>query len=182
MLLSQRAEWSDRARFLATQAREPVPHYQHEVVGYNYRLSNLLAAVGRGQLSVLDERVAARRENFRIYSDALGSLEGIDMMPIDPRGVPNCWLSCLTMEAERVGGGPERVRRHLAAHQIESRPLWKPMHLQPVFKDARKIGGGVSEDLFERGLCLPSGSALTNAQRERVVALFHEALSTSEAH
>jgi len=172
MLLSDDAAWTDRARFLATQAREPAPHYQHEHVGYNYRLSNLLAAVGRGQLSVLDERVAARRANFRHYTEALGSLPGVTMMPLDPRGEPNCWLSCLTLDPETAGCDREAVRLHLAEHDIESRPLWKPMHLQPVFADARRVGGEVSEALFAQGLCLPSGSALTAAQRDRVTELF----------
>ena len=172
MLLSDEATWTDRARFLATQAREPAPHYQHEHVGYNYRLSNLLAAVGRGQLSALDDRVAARRDNFAYYSQALGGLEGVTMMPIDPRGEPNCWLSCLTLDAEAFGCDREAIRTHLASHDIESRPLWKPMHLQPVFNKARRVGGEVSETLFAKGLCLPSGSALTPSQRERVAELF----------
>jgi len=171
MLLSDDARWTDRARFLATQAREPAPHYQHETVGYNYRLSNLLAAVGRGQLAVLDERVAARRANFRFYSDALGELPGVTMMPLDPRGESNCWLSCLTLDAGAFGCDREAVRHHLAGHDVESRPLWKPMHLQPVFAEARRVGGAVSESLFETGLCLPSGSALTGDEREEIVEL-----------
>jgi len=171
MLLSDAPSWTDRARFFAPQAREPAPHYQHETVGYNYRLSNLLAAVGRGQLRVLDARVAARRENFAHYARTLGAMDGLTMMPLDPRGESNCWLSCLTVEAEAFGCDREAIREHLSTHNIESRPLWKPMHLQPVFRDARCVGGAVSESLFDLGLCLPSGSALTAAERERVVGL-----------
>lgn len=175
MLLSDDATWTDRARFLATQAREPAPHYQHEHVGYNYRLSNLLAAVGRGQLGVLDERVAARRANFQYYAQALGALPGVTMMPLDPRGEPNCWLSCLTVDDEAFGCDREAIRLKLAEHDIESRPLWKPMHLQPVFAEARRVGGAVSEALFAQGLCLPSGSALTGAERAQIADLVQAA-------
>jgi dTDP-4-amino-4,6-dideoxygalactose transaminase len=172
MLVSQEEHWTDRARFLATQAREPAAHYQHEEVGYNYRLSNLLAAVGRGQLAALDDRVAARRAHFRHYADQLGTLPGVSMMPLDPRGEPNCWLSCLTIDPEAFGCDRETVRLKLASEEVESRPLWKPMHLQPVFSDTRRVGGAVSEELFEVGLCLPSGSALSTQEREKVVTLF----------
>ena len=171
MMVSAHAHWIERARFLATQAREPAPHYQHEHVGYNYRLSNLLAALGRGQLAALDDKVAARRANFKHYADQLASLPGVSMMPLDPRGEPNCWLTCVTIAPEQFGADREAVRCHLAAHEIESRPLWKPMHLQPVFSDAKRFGGAVSEFLFEFGLCLPSGSALTQDQRTRVIEL-----------
>lgn len=172
MLVSQEEHWTDRARFLATQAREPAAHYQHEEVGYNYRLSNLLAAVGRGQLAALDDRVAARRAHFRHYADELGTLPGVSMMPLDPRGEPNCWLSCMTIDPEAFGCDRETVRLKLASEEVESRPLWKPMHLQPVFSDTRRVGGAVSEELFEVGLCLPSGSALSTQEREKVVTLF----------
>jgi dTDP-4-amino-4,6-dideoxygalactose transaminase len=172
MLVSHEERWVDRARFLATQAREPAAHYQHEEVGYNYRMSNLLAAVGRGQLAALDQRVEARRMNFRYYAEQLGTLPGVSMMPLDPRGEPNCWLSCLTIDPEAFGCDREVVRLHLASEEIESRPLWKPMHMQPVFSDARHIGGSVSEELFRLGLCLPSGSALTPEQKEKVSTLF----------
>ena len=172
MLVSDEPRYIERARFLATQAREPAPHYQHEQVGYNYRLSNLLAALGRGQLAALDDRVAARRANFADYSAQLGALPGVTMMPSDPRGEPNHWLTCLTIDPDAFGADREAVRHHLAAHEIESRPLWKPMHLQPVFRDARRVGGEVSGALFDVGLCLPSGSALTQGQRDRVCALF----------
>ena len=175
MMVSREGTWIERARFLATQAREPAPHYQHEEIGYNYRLSNLLAAVGRGQLSVLDARVASRRANFQHYAAHLGVLPGVSMMPLDPRGEPNCWLTCLTIDPEAFACDREHVRLTLAAEEIESRPLWKPMHLQPVFRDAPFIGRGVSEALFEAGLCLPSGSALRSEERERVIELFMSA-------
>jgi len=179
MMVSREDGWIERARFLATQAREPAAHYQHEEVGYNYRLSNLLAAVGRGQLSVLDSRVAARRENFRDYAQRLGALPGVSMMPLDPRGESNCWLTCMTIDPEAFGCDREALRLRLAKEDIESRPLWKPMHMQPLFKDARMVGGAVSEGLFERGLCLPSGSALLPEERERVAQLIIDAPSES---
>lgn len=158
-----------RARFLATQARDPAPHYQHSTIGYNYRLSNLLAAVGRGQLHVLTERVNQRRAHKAAYREALAGLAGLDFMPDDPRGRPNNWLTVITLDEQKFGAGPNDLRLALEAQQIESRPVWKPMHLQPVFKDARSIGGSVAEDLFARGLCLPSGSNMTTEQRQRVI-------------
>nr|WP_221378115.1 aminotransferase class I/II-fold pyridoxal phosphate-dependent enzyme [Actinoplanes polyasparticus] len=159
-----------KARHLATQAREPFPHYEHRAVGYNYRLSNLLAAVGRGQLQRLDSMIAARRETGRHYRAALGDLPGVTFMPIAGYGAANWWLTCLLIDAERFGASRDRVLERLAAHEIEARPTWKPMHLQPVFRDCVMRGGDVCTDLFERGLCLPSGSALTEHDRERVVA------------
>jgi dTDP-4-amino-4,6-dideoxygalactose transaminase len=157
-----------RARFFATQARDPAPHYQHSEVGFNYRLSNVLAAIGRGQLQVLDERVQARRANFANYEAALGDLPGIDFMPEAPYGVSNRWLTTLTIDPDLFGATREDVRLALESENIESRPLWKPMHLQPVFAGCSVVGGGVSAGLFERGLCLPSGSALASEQLDRV--------------
>ncbi len=167
-LLGRDRVWIDRARYLAAQARSPVRHYEHEAVGYNYRLSNLLAAVGRAQLSDLDRRVAARRATNRGYREALGALAGWTFMPEAPDRRSTWWLSCATVSdhARR-----EALLDHLALHEIEARPLWKPMHLQPVFRDHRVIGGAVAEDLFARGLCLPSGSGLTRADRERVISI-----------
>ena len=169
-LLSNNQQHIERARFLATQARDPVPHYQHSTIGYNYRLSNLLAAVGRGQLQVLDQRVAQRRAHKAAYRQALGGLPGLDFMPDDPRGRANNWLSVITVDAQKFGASREDIRLALAAQEIESRPVWKPMHLQPVFKDARRVGGAVAEDLFARGLCLPSGSNMSAEDRQRVIA------------
>jgi dTDP-4-amino-4,6-dideoxygalactose transaminase len=164
-----------RARFFATQARDPAPHYQHSEVGFNYRLSNVLAAIGRGQLQVLDERVQARRANFSHYSAALGDLPGIHFMPEAPYGVSNRWLTTLTIDPDLFGATREDVRLALESENIESRPLWKPMHLQPVFAGCPAVGGGVSAGLFERGLCLPSGSALTPEQLGRVVEIVRTA-------
>ncbi|MBM2623290.1 aminotransferase class I/II-fold pyridoxal phosphate-dependent enzyme [Actinoplanes sp. LDG1-06] len=159
-----------KARHLSTQAREPLPHYEHRSVGYNYRLSNLLAAVGRGQLQRLESMIANRRETGRYYRSALGDLPGVTFMPIAAYGTSNWWLTCLLIDPDRFGASRDRVLERLAAHDIEARPTWKPMHLQPVFRDCVMRGGKVCADLFDRGLCLPSGSALTEHDRERVVA------------
>jgi dTDP-4-amino-4,6-dideoxygalactose transaminase len=158
-----------RARHLATQAREPAPHYEHVEVGYNYRLSNLLAAVGRGQLRVLADRVAARRAHHDAYAAALGHLPGVTLIPRDPRGDSNCWLTVLELDPARLGTDREAIRRRLADRDIEARPVWKPMHLQPAFAGARVYGGAVAEELFDRGLCLPSGSSLSAAERDEVI-------------
>ncbi len=175
MLLSDREEWIARARFLATQARDPAPHYQHSVVGYNYRLSNLLAAVGRGQLEGLDGKIAARRGHRAFYQQALGETPGIAFMPEAEFGESNAWLTCLTIDPAAFGATREDVRLHLERYDMESRALWKPMHLQPAFADCRIRGGAVSEALFARGLCLPSGSGMSAADRERVAAAVLEA-------
>lgn len=171
MLVSDDAELIERARHLASQAREPAPHYEHAELGYNYRLSNLLAAVGRGQLRVLGERVAARRRNFEHYRELLGDLPGLELMPEAPYGRASRWLTCLTLDPVRFGADREAVRLALEAEDIEARPVWKPMHLQPLYRHHRRRGGGVAERLFADGLCLPSGSALTDAEIERVAAI-----------
>ena len=172
MLVSDDGELIAHARKLATQARDPAPHYQHSEVGYNYRLSNVLAGIGRGQLTVLEERVAARRRNYMFYVKHLGELPGMEFMPEAPWGRHTRWLTCLTIDPEVFGATREDIRLTMEAENIEARPVWKPMHLQPLFEDCDVIGGGVSADLFERGLCLPSGSNLTDAELERVVAIF----------
>lgn len=159
-----------QARHLATQAREPVAHYEHRTIGYNYRLSNLLAAVGRGQLQRLPQLIEARRVTFEHYRAALGDLPGVTFLPIAAHGVPNWWLTCLLIDPREFGADRDRVIAALARIDIEARPTWKPMHLQPAFRDCVMRGGAVSADLFHRGLCLPSGSALTGSDRERVVA------------
>ena len=170
MLVTGDDRVATQARHLATQAREPVPHYEHRAVGYNYRLSNLLAAVGRGQVQRLDELIAARRQTARYYRAALAGLPGLTFMPVADYGVPNFWLTCLLVDAGTFGADRDRIIEHLGRQNIEARPAWKPMHLQPVFRDCVMRGGAVSTDLFHRGLCLPSGSALTDHDRERVVA------------
>jgi pyridoxal phosphate-dependent aminotransferase EpsN len=170
-LLSQRKDWIDRARFLATQARDPAPHYQHSTIGYNYRLSNLLAAVGRGQLRHLDEKIAARRQNKQFYREAFRELPGVAFMPDAAYGSPTNWLTCILVDEKVFGASREDLRTALEAQDIEARPVWKPMHLQPVFAGCRSIGGEVAAELFEHGLCLPSGSALTRAEKERIVEI-----------
>lgn len=169
MLVSDDEALIERARFLATQARDPAPHYQHSTIGYNYRMSNLLAAVGRGQVQSLDERVAARRRIFERYASDLGNLPGISFMPEAPYGRCTRWLTCLTIEPKEFGATREDVRLALEAENIESRPVWKPMHLQPVFAGCRVHGGDVSARLFENGLCLPSGSNLSPEDQDRVI-------------
>ncbi|MCP6758875.1 MAG: aminotransferase class I/II-fold pyridoxal phosphate-dependent enzyme [Fischerella sp. CENA71] len=170
MLVSNNADLVAKARFLATQARDRAPHYQHSEIGYNYRLSNVLAGIGRGQLCVLSERVATRRRNFEIYASSLGNVPGIEFMPEADFGCASRWLTCLTIDPEAFGADREQVRNSLSVQQIETRPVWKPLHLQPVFSGCEYIGGTVAEDLFRRGLCLPSGSNLTNEDLERVIS------------
>jgi dTDP-4-amino-4,6-dideoxygalactose transaminase len=169
MLVTDDERVATRTRYLATQARDPVPHYEHREVGYNYRLSNLLAAVGRGQVQRLGDLIAARGETSRYYRAALGDLPGLEFLPIAGYGTPNWWLTCLLVDAETFGAGRDEIIARLAAEDIEARPTWKPMHLQPVFQGLPVRGGAVSADLFRRGLCLPSGSALTDHDRQRVV-------------
>jgi len=169
MLVSDDPDLVSKARFLATQARDPAPHYQHSEIGYNYRLSNVLAGIGRGQLRVLEQRVQARRRNFEVYQQTLGKLPGIEFMPEAAFGRATRWLSCITINPAEFGANREQVRSSLAEQQIEARPVWKPLHLQPVFADCESIGGAVSEDLFKYGLCLPSGSNLTNEDLEQVI-------------
>jgi dTDP-4-amino-4,6-dideoxygalactose transaminase len=172
MLATNDAALASRARYLATQARDPAPHYEHSAIGYNYRLSNLLAGVGRAQLRVLDERVAARRAIFDHYQSTLGSEPGISFMPEAPYGRSTRWLTCVLIDADQFGATREDVRLHLESQNIESRPIWKPMHLQPVFEDCRRVGGEVAEQLFINGLCLPSGSSLASSELDRVTSAF----------
>jgi dTDP-4-amino-4,6-dideoxygalactose transaminase len=172
MLVSDDEALIAHARKLATQARDPGPHYQHSEIGYNYRLSNLLAGVGRAQLQVLEDRVAARRRNFAFYQEALSDLPGIAFQPEAPWGRHTRWLTCLTIDPKQFGTDRETVRLALEAANIESRPVWKPMHLQPVFAGYDSFGGGVAEDLFAYGLCLPSGSSLKESDLTRVVEVF----------
>lgn len=172
MLVSDDADLVAHARKLATQAREPVVHYEHEEIGYNYRMSNVLAAIGRGQLQVLEERVRARRRNFDFYHTALADLPGLEFMPEASWGRHSRWLTCLTIDPAEFGADRETIREAFEAENIEARPVWKPMHRQPVFAGCERVGGEVAEDLFDRGLCLPSSSNLSDEQRERVVSVF----------
>jgi pyridoxal phosphate-dependent aminotransferase EpsN len=169
MLVSDDGDFIAHARKLATQARDPAPHYQHSEIGYNYRMSNVLAGIGRAQLAALPEFVAARRRNFAYYVQHLGALPGISFMPEAPWGQHTRWLTVLTIDPARFGVTREDVRLALEAENIESRPLWKPMHLQPVFAECETVGGRVAEELFANGLCLPSGSAMSTADLDRVI-------------
>ena len=171
MLVSEDRGMIERARFLATQARDQAPHYQHSVIGYNCRMSNVLAAIGLGQLRVLSDRIAARAWNYQFYKRCLGGLPGIEFMPTASYGSPNHWLTCVTIDPEAFGATSEDVRLTLEAADIESRPVWKPLHLQPVFAGCRVRGGTVAQEIFERGLCLPSGSSLTDQDLDRIVAV-----------
>ncbi len=168
-LLSNNDKAVAQARFLATQAKDNAPHYQHSEMGYNYRMSNISAAIGVGQLTVLAERVAARRANYRFYQTLLGEVKGVHFLP-EPQGYfSNRWLSCLLIDPRLTGGiTREDVRLAMEKENIECRPLWKPMHLQPLFQDAPYFGNHYSEELFDLGLCLPSGSNLTDDQQQRI--------------
>lgn len=170
MLLGRRKDWIDRARHLATQAREPARHYEHKDIGYNYRLSNLLAAVGRAQLADLDRRVAARRAINQRYREALGGLAGWSFMPEASFGTCTFWLTCATVDAALAGIDRDALLDRLGRVDIEGRPVWKPLHLQPAFAGTRVLGGRVSEELFATGLCLPSGSNLRATEQDRVIA------------
>jgi dTDP-4-amino-4,6-dideoxygalactose transaminase len=170
MLLTDDADLAQRVRYLATQARQPVVHYEHTDIGYNYRMSNLLAALGRAQLSRLDEMIARRREMRELYKQLFAPVAGVEVFGAAGDDEDNVWLTSILVDSAVTGWEPSQLAAALAEDDIESRPLWKPMHLQPVFAGARGIITGASESLFTRGLTLPSGSALTQAQRERVVA------------
>ena len=171
MLVTDDAALAATARHWSTQARDAAPHYEHTTLGYNYRLSNVCAAIGRGQLQDLDKKVARRREHFAAYAKAFADLPGVAMQPEAPWGKSTRWLTCLTIDPKIAGTDRERVRLALEAADIECRPLWKPMHLQPVFRQAEKVGGSVSENLFEYGLCLPSGSGMSDEDRGRVIKI-----------
>ena len=173
-LLSGDAALIARARALATQAKEPAPHYQHETTGFNYAMSSLLAAVGRAQLPSLAERVTARRAIFARYRRVLGQLPGISFMPEPSWSHSSRWLTAMLVDPRAFGVDRETLRRALAEQGIESRPVWKPLHLQPAFRDAPMVGGTVAAGLFERGLCLPSGSAMTPADQERVTNVIRD--------
>jgi dTDP-4-amino-4,6-dideoxygalactose transaminase len=172
VLLAQRQDWVEKARFLATQARDEAPHYQHSQLGYNYRLSGICAAIGRGQMEVLDERVAQRRANHQFYQRRLEHLPGVRFLPEPTDTFCNRWLTCLLVAPEASGGvSREDLRQALTAENIDARPLWKPMHLQPIYQGYPFYDQGVSDRLFDIGLCLPSGSNLTQHELERVAGV-----------
>lgn len=169
-LICPNREAADRVTFYATQAREQAPHYQHEKIGYNYRLSNICAGIGRGQMQVLDEHIARRRTIHSLYSQGLGSISGIEVQQNPSTQFnSNFWLTTILIDPKQTGFDCEQLRLRLEEGNIESRPLWKPMHLQPIFASCPYYGGSVSEELFERGLCLPSGSALSDDDIARVI-------------
>ena len=170
-LVSENKEWIAKAKFLATQARDAAPHYEHTHIGYNYRLSNISAGIGRGQLRVLDERVRQRREVFNFYKKELASIKGIEFQSEFEGAFANRWLTTILIDPAKAGFDREKLRLTLEKENIESRPLWKPMHMQPVFKEYPSYTSGVSEKLFETGLCLPSGSNLTAQQLADIVGI-----------
>jgi len=160
------AERIEKVKFWATQSRDQARWYQHSEVGYNYRMSNIVAGIGRGQLKVLEQRVAKKREIFQYYSGELGVLEGVKMMPVNEWNEPNHWLSCITLSGKIR---PLDIIEALEAENIESRPVWKPMHMQPIFEENDFIGDGVAEMLFDNGVCLPSDTKMTDEDLGRVV-------------
>ena len=168
MFCTKDRKLADQAAFLSTQARDPAPHYQHSTYGYNYRMSNISAAIGLGQMEVLDKRVARRREIFQRYQQGL-NLPGIDFMPEPDGWRSSHWLSIITIDPQICGLTREDVRLALLEKQIESRPLWKPMHLQPLFNGSRYMGKGFDENLFQNGLCLPSGSDMSDSEQDEVI-------------
>ncbi|MEM7141888.1 MAG: DegT/DnrJ/EryC1/StrS family aminotransferase [Actinomycetota bacterium] len=176
MAVSADAEAIERIRHLSTQARQPTLHYEHEEVGYNYRLSNVLAAIGRGQLARVDEMIARRRQIRERYEAGLGDCAGVGFNPIDPRGEPNHWLTVVVL-GSGAGAGPSALIEALEAVDAEARPAWKPMHQQPVYAASPMYGGTVSDAAFARGVCLPSGSAMTDADVDRVIDAARSVLS-----
>jgi dTDP-4-amino-4,6-dideoxygalactose transaminase len=172
-LVSKHKHYIDQARFLATQARDDAPHYQHSQIGYNYRMSNIVAGIGRGQMEVLDERVAQRRANNQCYREFFAGVDGVTFQTEpDADFFSNYWLTAILIDPTLTGGiSREEVRLALDAENIESRPLWKPMHMQPVYEGTKFFGSGVCEKLFERGLCLPSGSNLTEDEFDRILSV-----------
>lgn len=186
MLVSNDVAALKQSRFLATQARDNALHYQHSAVGYNYRLSNILAGVGRAQLEVLDERVSSRRAVFNRYVQAFRDIDGIDFMPELDNTYGNRWLTTLTLNPEKITVKPYEVIEEMAKENIEARPVWKPLHLQPLFENAsfysHDENKAVSERLFEQGLCLPSGSNMTEEQQSKVIAKLLEVLQINKKH
>lgn len=173
-LLSNNQAAIVKSRFLASQAKDPAPHYEHSELGFNYRMSNVCAAIGCAQLEVLEERIKARRDNFEFYKNELSDFSFLKFQKEQHHSFSNRWLSCVLFEK---GKTPESTRLYLEKHNIETRPLWKPMHLQPIFSSFEFFGSGVSEDLFNRGLCLPSGSNLSSEEKVRTVDLIKKSFS-----
>ena len=179
MLVSDNEERITKVRFWATQARDKARHYQHTEIGYNYRMSNIVAGIGRGQLKVLDQRVAKKKYIFEFYKRELGELEGVDFMPVNEWNEPNYWLSCITLSGAVK---PLDIMEALEKDNIESRPIWKPMHMQPVFEKYDFIGGGVSKKIFESGVCLPSDTKMTDEDLYRVCDVIKAVWANEEAY
>ena len=180
MLVSNNEEFVTKARFLATQAREPDLHYEHKELGYNYRMSNLLAAVGRGQLQNIDHYVSKRRDIYKKYYDALSPVAGIEFMQEAEYGKSNRWLTTLTVDEKVTGISRTQIIDALEKENIESRPVWKPMHMQPLYEKYEYVKSDardVSAELFEKGLCLPSGSSLSEKDQERVIDIVLNCMS-----
>lgn len=176
-LLTNNSDLARRARHLASQAKDAAPHYQHSETGYNYRLSNLLAGIGRGQMELIEDRVKRRREIYAWYREHLAGIAGLQLAPTEPIGSrSNRWLTTLLLDPAETTVTPEQLRLHLETRNIESRPLWKPLHLQPLFATAPMYGGDLCADLFTRGLCLPSGTAMTEMDLRRVTDAVKEIL------
>jgi pyridoxal phosphate-dependent aminotransferase EpsN len=178
LLATRDRAWADKARFWSTQSREQAAHYEHKELGFNYRMSNVLAGIGRGQLAVLEERVTARRAIAARYGDAFADLPGIQLMPQTEWGRHTNWLSVFLIEKSAFGATRDDIIQALAKEDIEARPVWKPMHLQPVFASCARYGGAVSEDLFTRGICLPSSSSMTHAEQDRVIGIVRRTART----
>jgi dTDP-4-amino-4,6-dideoxygalactose transaminase len=176
MLVTDDAERARRVRHLATQAREPSVHYEHVDLGFNYRMSNLLAAIGRAQLAGLPPKIVRRRDINARYRTALDDLPGVAFMPIADYGEPNHWLTCLTIDPDVARADRDTVIKHLTHANVEARPVWKPMHRQPLYADAEVMNGTVADLLFDHGLCLPSGSSLTDSDLDRIVTVIADAL------
>jgi len=175
-LVSNGNEYVEKARFLSTQARDNAPHYQHSQIGYNYRMSNIVAGIGRGQMEVLNDRVAQRRANNKRYQDFFAHIDGVELQT-EPNGdyFSNFWLTSIIIEPGKTGGiDREFVRLEMEKENIECRPLWKPMHMQPVFEGSQFFGTGICSELFEKGLCLPSGSNLREDEFERIFKVLNK--------
>lgn len=174
--VSRNEQWVKKAKYLATQAREPASHYEHTEIGYNYRLSNVCAGIGRGQLKVLDQRVARRREIFETYATSLSQFKGMRFQPELSNNFSNRWLTTFLLNTDNQKVTTEWVKLKLEENNIESRPLWKPMHLQKVFSSSHRYTNNISEALFKSGLCLPSGTKMTDHEQSRIIEIISDAL------